>query len=275
MAQLLFVSSNDILPFTINNIAKFSGEEFLSKNHNKLFANLKWGDAIQINSKYKNENKLYWDNGWHPMNTDCDIGFSDYGILPHNFSIFDPNKNVQMVYFHRTIYHGSDYIPWNPNWFKQELISNIMFCDNEILTYFKWQTKKCVIKYNLSDILGNKILFKHLTFEYSRSNGTQIIHYHFVKNNFQFPKSIRKYVVSCNGINIDNKNRDLLDNCEKRAKIGITIYPYKLAEFLLEEILNDKLIEKEKKGFINQIFKSKYLYGDINMKTNYCVFSCK
>ena len=48
MAKLLLITSNNILPFTIDNITQCSGDEFLSQNNNEIFKNLKWGDAIQI-----------------------------------------------------------------------------------------------------------------------------------------------------------------------------------------------------------------------------------
>ena len=40
MAKLLLITSNNILPFTIDNITQCSGDEFLSQNNNEIFKNL-------------------------------------------------------------------------------------------------------------------------------------------------------------------------------------------------------------------------------------------
>lgn len=277
MATLLLVSSNDILPFTIDNLTECTGEEFLSKTQDHLFNKLKWGDAIQIDSSYRNANKFFWDNGWHAMNTENNFGFGDYGILPEQFSVFNPQKNVSVSYFNNTMYYNLDYMPWNPNWFKEELIDNVVFQDNEIMTHFEWEAKKYTIKYHLSDVLGNKTLFKNFKWTHSSGNCNETINYlECTEDHSSFPESAKKYVKEYypflpkpdykylkNKIEIDELNWNLLDDCLKKSQIGITMDLHNLMKLLLPEILNETVIEDEKNNFIDQIFKSTYLYGEM------------
>ena len=147
--RLYLVSSDDIKPFTENDICSVSGREFLLKCENQLFKKLNWGDAIQIDTEYRNHSKFFWDDGWYSMDTET---FSDYGTLDERFSIF--SKNLPLDYFNDTMYYNNDIFPWNPKLYLSQIITNIKF-DNKInnfKTYFMWRNKKIKLTSELHNL---------------------------------------------------------------------------------------------------------------------------
>ncbi|MCJ7637950.1 MAG: hypothetical protein MUO21_10715, partial [Nitrososphaeraceae archaeon] len=61
--KLYLVSSDDIVPFTEETLCQVNGEKIMTDCKKKFSFN--WGDAIQIGTDYRNQNKYFWDDGFH------------------------------------------------------------------------------------------------------------------------------------------------------------------------------------------------------------------
>lgn len=273
MAKLLLITSNNILPFTIDNITQCSGDEFLSQNNNEIFKNLKWGDAIQIDSDYRNEDKFFWDNGWHSV----DHSEINYGVLPPHFSLLNPEITLPLDYFNEAMYYNLECVPWNPKWFENEWINNIIICGSQLQTHFIRNNKKFTITHHLPEnICGNTYLKNFgysVTCTKSPTTGdyltcTENNQFICKHNNSPFPESARKYVKKYNDIDIDETNYNILDKCMRNAIIITNKPPKDISDILFFELAPKETIDNEKKKFIDGLLNSKYLFGDISEESD-------
>lgn len=121
----------------------------------KLFYNIKWGDIIQVNSKYRNHNMYFWDlNQIIPI--DSKGPGLGYGSIPRSFSPLDPkNKHLAIDYFEKSMYHNNYYHHFQFAWYKDELISNCKLSNDkqQVITNFTRNDNEiCTIEEVISDV---------------------------------------------------------------------------------------------------------------------------
>lgn len=263
MPKLYLISSDDILPFKKKELTKISGKEFLKKCTNKLFKTLEWGDAIQIDSKYRNENKLFWDGGWHYMFTDHIGPYFDYGVLDKRFSVID--KHLPLDYFNDTMYYNSNAIPYTPSLLSKQIIVNTKFKKNTgFQTYFMWRNKKIILNSDITNFLNLLIpvdfdgggCFTHdeKMIDYSR--------FRVLEDNFEIPEFFKKYLLEIDiyGNIIDTKKYKF--NKNDTFKLNTTdksLYEI-LNDYVMIKINDNKFFKDFRLKFIDKVLNSKYLY---------------
>lgn len=274
--QLYLISSEDIKPFTKENLCTITSQEFLSKCK-PLFKNFNWGDAIQIDDSYRNNSKYFWDDGWHPMFNDHIGPYFDYGVLDTRFSVID--KNLPLDYFNQTMNYNCNVIPWNAKLQSGEIIVNTGLNQktNKFETYFMWKDKKIKLTAYLNDISKD-----HLTGLRTGGGGGFRIGNEYIDyvdlivtvDNFTLPEYLRKHVYEMYRIISHNNNnyKDKIkitkyDGLKKEDVIKIQTDDSSLEticdEYIIEKINSAKdndFYNKLKLAFIDSILKSKYLY---------------
>jgi hypothetical protein len=269
--QLYLISSEDIKPFTKENLCTVTSENFLSKCK-PLFKHFNWGDAIQIDDSYRNNSKYYWDNGWHEMFTEHVGPYFDYGVLDERFSVID--KNLPLDYFNQTMSYNCNAIPWTAKLQSGEIIVNADLNKkrNKFETHFMWRNKKITLSSYLNDI--NK---DHLTGLRTGGSGgfrigNEYIHYIdliVITDNFTLPEYLRKHVYEM--YRYDNNYKDRMkitkyDGLMKEDEIKIrtdddSSFETICDKYIITKInLDNDFYNKLRLAFIDSVLKSRYLY---------------
>lgn len=282
--KIYHVISQDIKPFTKENLCNISKTDFLS---NCSQFKLNFGDAIQVDDQYRNHSKYYWDDGWHEMFTEHIGPYFDYGVLPKQFSVID--KQLPLDYFNNTIDYNSIAVPWDPKLQLSQIIVNTTVNTNHFTTHFMWRNKKIIISselyhldksilVNMQDCSGGS--FNQYDHE-KKMYTDNFINYHNLKvqvNNFTVPEFLRKHIYKMYRTS-DKDTHVMFSNKKKYDKTIITKYTglqvgdiimINTTDMELETICNNYIItkitddneyyNKLRLTFIDNILKSKYLY---------------
>lgn len=122
MPRLWNVSSDE-LGFDPETLPTVPRERFLEKCPHFANADTKWewGDTIQVDSHFRDENKFIWDGDrWVPFDTTL---LDDDGVLPMPFSVVHPDKDLPANFFD-SVAHHADHVPWDPLWYADQLRQN-------------------------------------------------------------------------------------------------------------------------------------------------------
>ena len=271
------ITSNDILPFTLENISNTSKKELMNKcsffNHNKI----KWGDAIQIDGNYRNNNKFFWNEGWKKISTDYKGPYFDYGILPHEFSVID--KQLPLNLFNKIIDYNQNVFPWTPKLKSIEITKNTGFIEDKFSTYFVHNNIKIIINSSLTT-LDDKILYgleEVSVYSYTKynkpRNDTNVRINIKPTDNYILPNFLKPYIRKIYRYNTEEKlsKKIILKKKNYNKLLNNDIIVLKTHKKTLDKICNDYLIHKltnskyfneYKSKFINNILNSKYLIID-------------
>lgn len=272
LPQLYLISSEDIKPFTKENLCTVTSENFLSKCK-PLFKHFNWGDAIQIDDSYRNNSKYYWDNGWHEMFTEHIGPYFDYGVLDGRFSVID--RNLPLNYFNQTLNYNCNAIPWNAKIWSGEIIVNTDLSKkkNKFETHFMWRNKKIKLSAYLNDISKD-----HLTGLSDGGGGGFMKDNKYINHtnlrvtvdNFTLPEYLRKHVYEMyrygNNYN-DEMKITKYDGLKREDVIMIqtnnTSFETICNEYITQKInLDNEFYNKLRLAFIDSVLKSRYLYLD-------------
>lgn len=234
--------------------------------------NLKWGDAIQVNTDYRNQNKYYWGNNrFYPMCTDHIGPYFDYGVLDKEFSVFD--KELPLDYFSDTLYYNRNAFPWTPVLYLKQIIVNSLV--NE--TYFIWRNKKIILKKQLYELDtsmlnglkelggGSFAVYDEINKRYTDN----MIRYDVLRvldKTYRVPDFLRGYIYEMH--RIKNKEKIIITNPDNLQANDIIML--NTSEICLEELCSNYILAKMKfntyysdklrLNFIDSILKSRYLY---------------
>jgi signal peptidase I len=256
MSILYNLSKADIKPFSKKTLETISGEDFLENNEYFAIDELKWGDVIQINSGYRNENKYIWNNRWYSLEYDADGPYFDYGVLPLQFSLLDPDCKLPLNYFEKSIEYNNEAYPWDPKWYENELIQNYKFNNNKYkaTTFFTHNGNYCFISTNISNLIDILPGIR----EGGSSGGSDGYQVHFTikDSHFKIPKYFHKFI---------NKDINQLNQLKKDDQFSMNFSTYdgfrNARNIVIDiEIDNNNIsLDDIKNKFIENIMKSKYL----------------
>ena len=272
--KLYLLSAADIAPFTEETLCQVTQipSEFLKFN-------LKWGDAIQIDTDYRNQNKYFWADKFYPMFTEHIGPYYDYGVLDKEFSVI--NKELPLDYFNDTLYYNNHAFPWTPTLFLDQISNNASFDKKreEFITSFMWRNKKINLHSSLASL--DKSMLDGLT-EYgggsfniydNENKRYTDVHYRYytlivTKDDFTIPEFLRGYIHKV--YRKDSKNKEILITNYTGLKSGDTIMMDDndvsldglCNEYILEKMKDTNIYSKLKSNFIDSILKSRYLHLD-------------
>jgi hypothetical protein len=115
------------------------GVEIVLPSRKESLQNYKWGDVLQYNSDYRNENMYFWDSveqEWVKIDVQerhSPVPYADYGIIPARFSLLQPQCLLPL---------NGNYFAWQYQWYETQLVSNCQLSVDQksIVTWFQRYT---------------------------------------------------------------------------------------------------------------------------------------
>ncbi|ARF08144.1 hypothetical protein Catovirus_1_194 [Catovirus CTV1] len=258
-ARRFNIESDSILPFTINNICKVSGKEFLDKCPEFKDKNLQWGDMIQIDSDYRNEGVLIWDDRWYNFEYNEDGPYFDYGVLPINFSVLKKGGNKPLDYFEKAMDYNEIYYPWFPREYENELKQNCVIDLNELVckTFF---VHKCslgdsniIISVDLKEFVFNRVGF-------SGGPNYEEHTYEILCDKLMIPGQCKKYISHSDVVPIRGDQITLSFRNDSNKD-----WESQKQNVIKDLVLSNICLEKTKEIFMQRLLNSKYLSRDENI----------
>jgi hypothetical protein len=263
-AYLYIIKPDNIIPFEFKELTNIDANTFLSKCEYFIDKPLKFGDMIQLFNNDRNNNKYIWNNGWFDFVTDDDAmaRMVDYGVLPIEFSVLNPNSKLPLKYFKYAMYYNWEQCPWDPDWYSNELHQNYNFEYNnlKVSTYFTHNNVKHVIQVDISYIYDNLNGFYSTG---SHGGSTSSTHYFKIENSkFHIPSVYHQYMVE----NVDNLRKGSKFSLKFDAPQNYSTIRQEALRYDIDNNICDMTIIKNK--FMDIVFSSQYLeYEKIDQKS--------